>query len=425
MISRIIDIIDKCGIEVWRITETKSETAELYFVKKALDIPRKKQLTRYRVDVFRDMEKDGKKLRAMTNAILAPGMSDADMEKRIRDAYFAANFVGNPWFELPEPEKEAHLECDSDLASLSPEEAAMKLADGLFSVDTEKDAFLNSVEIFVTKSTTRIVASNGLDVCFDKCKAEGEIVAQCVTPKDVEQFRSFEYDTLNIEGIKERALGAIRDVRARASSTQPPKGGEYDIILTGEHIGTILEFYGARSSASMIFPGYSQWEQDMNVQGEDIKGEKLDLSLLSSDPFSSEGIRMIKRELISGGVLKLIHGDARSCYYLGMKPTGYYNKVSCSNGTVPYSELCTEGVLEPVSFSDFQMDVMDGHFKGEIRLALLHHADGTVEYLSGGSVNGSLTDAQNALVFSTERYADSSYEGPLAVKIPNVAVAGI
>lgn len=425
MINRIIAILEQCGIGVWRITESKSETAELYFVKKELDIPRKKELTQIRVDVFRDMEKNGAKLRAMTNAILAPGMSDGEIEARLRDAYFAASFAGNPWFELPAPEKEAHLPSSSDLAALSPEDAAMQLADALFSIDTEKDAFLNSVEIFVTKSTKHIVGSNGLDVSFDKCTAEGEIVAQCVTPKDVEQFRSFEYDTLNLEGIKERALGAIRDVRARASSTQPPKGGEYDVILTGEHIGTVLEYYGARSSAMMIVPGYSQWKQDENVQGENVTGEKLRLSLQSSDPFSGEGIRMEKRALISDGVLKLIHGDARFCYYLGMKPTGHYNKIACDNGTVPYKALCTEGVLEPVSFSDFQMDVMDGHFKGEIRLAILHHADGSSEYLTGGSVNGSLTDAQGKLLFSTERYADSSYEGPLAVKIPGVTVAGI
>ena len=91
---------------------------------------------------------------------------------------------------------------------------------------------------------------------------------------------------------------------------------------------------------------------------------------------------------------------------------------------MPLGEMRKAGVLEPISFSDFQMDYMDGHFKGEIRLALLYKEDGTVEELTGGSINGSLLDVQEHLRFSLEKYEDRSYEGPLAVLIPSVAVAG-
>ena len=425
MIEKIREILSACGVSVYRITETKSSTAELYFIKKKLDIPRKKELTEYTVVVFRDMEKDGQRLRAATNVILSPGMTDEEITARIKDAYYAANFAGNPWFDLPKAEQCSFAPSDSDLAALEPEEAADRLAKGIFEIDTETDAFLNSVEIFVTKKVKHIVASNGLDVSFEKCEAEGEIVAQCVTPKDVEQFRSFSFSSLDIAGLQKRALDAIRDVRARANSTEPPKGGKYDVILTGEHLNELLYYYCARSSAQMIYPGYSQWQCGTAVQGDDVKGEKLDLSFVPTEPYSDEGIRMTKRELIRQGELKLIHGPARFCYYLGAEPTGTYRKLISENGTVPYAKLCGEGVLEPISFSDFQMDEMDGHFKGEIRLALLHHADGSTTLLSGGSVNGSLPEAQKNLLFSLERYEDSSYAGPLAVKIPDVSVAGL
>lgn len=425
MTDRIIAILRRLDIPVWRVTEKHSETAELYFIRKALDIPRLKELTRYSVQVFRDFERDGKRFRGSTNALLSPGMRDDEIEDRIRGAYYAASYVRNAWFELPAPVKEPHRASDSDLAAMEPADAAMKLAEGLFAVDTDSDAFLNSVEIFVTKSATHILASNGLDVSFDECSVSGELVAQCITPKDVEQFRSFEYDTLDIAALQQRAGDVIRDVRIRARCTQPPKAGCYDILLTGEHIAELFTYYATRSGASMIYPGYSQWKPGMAVQGEEIQGEKLNLTLMPIEPFSAEGIPMIRRPLIENGVMKTIHGGARFCWYLGTEPTGDYDRLLCENGTVPMAQLQGEGVLEPISFSDFQMDYMDGHFKGEIRLALLHHADGSVEELAGGSINGSLTDAQTQLVFSTERYADRTYEGPLAVRIPGVQVAGL
>ena len=66
----------------------------------------------------------------------------------------------------------------------------------------------------------------------------------------------------------------------------------------------------------------------------------------------------------------------------------------------------------------------NGHFAGEMRLALQTAADGTVTALTGGSVNGNIITAQKKLVFSKERYSDSTYEGPLAVMIADVTVAG-
>ena len=79
--------------------------------------------------------------------------------------------------------------------------------------------------------------------------------------------------------------------------------------------------------------------------------------------------------------------------------------------------------VNPVSFSDFQLDSFSGFFGGEIRLAYLF-TDGGVKVLTGGSINGNISEAQGDMTFSLERYADSSYEGPLAVKLKGVRVAG-
>ena len=76
-----------------------------------------------------------------------------------------------------------------------------------------------------------------------------------------------------------------------------------------------------------------------------------------------------------------------------------------------------------VAFSDFQTDDFTGNFGGEIRLGYL--CDGKkVVPVTGGSVNGKLADAQNCLVFSTDRYRTAEYEGPYALLVKNVSVAG-
>ena len=77
-----------------------------------------------------------------------------------------------------------------------------------------------------------------------------------------------------------------------------------------------------------------------------------------------------------------------------------------------------------MTFSDFQMDAMSGHFGGGIRLAYLIEADGTVTPVTGGSVNGSILEAQRSLTFSKDRYVTASYEGPYAVRLKGVSIAG-
>ncbi len=424
MFEKIVELLKAEGIETWRLSESVEDTAELYFIRKKLDIPRIKKMTQYSVTVFRDFEEGGKKFRGESNTFLSPGMSDEEIKSRLRSAYLAASFVKNPWYELADPVKEDRKKSVTDLASKDIEATASEFAEAMFSVDDSEDAFINSAEIFVSRSFTHIAASNGLDVSFDSDEIEGEFVTQCIKPVDVEQYRQFAYDKLDKEAIRQKVSAAIEDVRARARASEAPVSANYDIILTGENLETLFELYVSRSYAGMVYPGYSQWKVGDKVQGDEIRGEKLNIHLEALNPYSSEGIPMRKRCLVKDGELELIFGDTRMCRYLGIEPTGNYPKVICEGGSLALSEMRRPGVLELVSFSDFQMDPFDGHFKGEIRLALLYKEDGTVEELTGGSVNGSLLELQKDLAFSKERYEDRTYSGPLAVFLPKVAVAG-
>ena len=132
---------------------------------------------------------------------------------------------------------------------------------------------------------------------------------------------------------------------------------------------------------------------------------------------------MKDRVLLEDGVLQTIHGGNRFAQYLGIEPTGFYSSIQVPVGQMPLAEMKQGAYLHIVSFSDFQMDDFTGHFGGEIRLAFLSDGE-TVIPVTGGSINGSILEVQDHMVFSKERYTNSRYDGPMAVVMDGVLVAG-
>ena len=423
MFERIEKSLAASGAAVWNIAKCHTKTAELYFIRKNLDLPRFNDILQYEVTVYRDAEEGGRKLRGQSVTYIVPGMTDEEIGRKIAGAYFAAQFVKNPFYELPDKVVADHQDSPSDLKELPLEETAQKFAEAALAADNEEGAFLNSMEIFIYRKSFEVRASNGLHVSYDTDSVFGEFVTQCKEPEDVEQYRQFRYDSLDPDALTAKIREGLRDARLRAAAKEMPASGTYDILITGDNISEIFDYYKMRANAGILVSGYSTWKIGDDVQGGTEGGERLSMTLEADAPFNTEGVPMVDRELLSDGVLKTFHGPTRFCRYLGIEPTGNYSKLRVDCGTVPLAELRKPGVLETVSFSDFQMDFFDGHFGGEMRLALLHKAGEAVP-VCGGSVNGSILDVQGKLIFSKERYKSGSYEGPYAVLIPGVPVAG-
>ena len=426
MIERIKSALERCGISLWRINERVDETTELFFVKKQLDTRRTKDVRKYEVTVFRDVEaKDGGKPgRGFTSIPVLPSMDGQQLEEELKGAYYAAQFAANPYFDLPDPVQAPMVEEAGELAQAPLARSAGKMARALFGPDVHEDAFVNSAELFVWRVRRRILSSEGTDVSFVNSGVDGEFVVQCKEPEDVEIHNQFEYDALDEEALSAKVAEALTFVRARARAKKVLKSGKNDLILSGNAVMEVLSYYRDRSAAGMVYPKYSTWKPGDDVQ-EEAAGERLALTLRAFHPYSPEGIPTGEDlPLLEDGKLLAWHGPNRLCRYLGVKPTGNYQKIACGNGTVPFEELKKGPCLWAVTFSDFQMDAMSGHFGGEIRLAYLIETDGTVTPVTGGSVNGSILEAQKDLTFSTDRYLTAWYDGPYAVRLSGVSVAG-
>lgn len=427
MIECIKRALAEKKIDIYQISEKKTESVELFFIKRQLDLRRGTNVVRYTVTVYRDFEENGTKYRGSASVILQNGMNGDEIEKKLEDAYYAASFAKNKWYPLPTGKEISGVkEMESNL-SKDWKGAALRAAKAVFAADNRSDVFINSLELFTRCIQTRILNSEGIDVSFRKYRLDGEFVAQCLAPQDVETYEDFEYDSFQEQEIKEKVCRTLDLTRDRAAAVKTPEAGEYSVILSGKYVPTVMEYYCERSHASLIYQGYSNYHigDDVQMAGneEAVTGERLNMSLLATAPYSEEGIPMNDRVLLENGTLKSIHGGTRFCYYLGVEPTGDYQKISMAEGTVPFEEMKKDKYLYVVNFSDFQMDSMSGNFAGEIRLAYLY--DGaTVMPVTGGSINGSIVKAQKNFSFSKEMQSDTKFSGPLAIRIDHVMVAG-
>lgn len=422
MIERIQRVLAECSISLWRINDIREETAELFFVKKQLDTRRFKDVRKYQVTVFQDTEGENPG-RGFTSLTLLESMTDQEIQEELKSACYAARFAANPTYSLPDPVQAPMKEKTGELAQSPLEESAGKAVQAIFAPDVHEDAFINSAEIFVVHTTQRILSSCGTDVSYTDARLEGEFVVQCREPEDVEIHNSYSYDSLDTQALSQKVEEALTFVRDRAHAQRVLKSGKYDVVLSGNAVATVLSYYTDRAAAQMIYPKYSTWQVGQKVQGDQPAGAKLDLDLCATVPYSEEGIPMADLPLVREGELKAIHGANRFCRYLGVKPTGQYRKLRCLNTGASFQELKAEPCLWAVTFSDFQMDSMSGHFGGEIRLAYLIE-NGKAVPVTGGSINGSLFDAQGQLAFSSERYEAANYSGPYALRLKDVSVAG-
>ncbi len=421
--EEILKALKALGIEIYNITETETESDESFYVRRELDLRRGVKTLDYRVTVYAPVLDGGERKLGASAVRLHPDMDPEELMAALRGAFYAASLAANPWYELPGGKKEEFVPASGGFAGRTLDENRRLMEWALFAAADSGDVFINSAEIFMRRIKRRIVNSNGIDAAYEQYSVEGEYVIQCLDPQDVETHHTFFYRTPETEALRLDVLESMETTRARARAVSAPKTGEYAVILLGAQIGEFMSYYLNRASAAAVYQKFSSFAVGDKVQGDRVRGDEIDLELVAKAPYSADGIAMRDRPLLEKGVLRTLHGNARFSWYLGIKPTGEYSALRAAPGKVPLEEMKRGKYLQVLSFSDFQMDEFTGHFGGEIRLALLCDGE-TVTPVTGGSVSGNIADAQKCLTFSKELYRGASYEGPKALRIEGVKVAG-
>lgn len=409
MMDVVLDVLNKNNIKDYLVLDENRESVELFLIKRKIDLIRSKNVREIKVCVYRDFEK----YRGSSTVYIYPGMDYAEIEKVILAGYESAQNVKNPYFALPSGIKAAG---DTNAANLK--EYALSMSKSLYLGEEEvSGAFINSSEFFAKRSRVHIMSSEGTDVTYDKSCVSGEFVVQCVTAdEDVELYQDFEYEGPSTDNIREKAVNALNMVKDRAKAVKAPADlSEYPIIIADGYVGELLKFYLNRSNASYIYPGYSSYCKGYKVM-DGKNGELISINGVPKKPFSDEGVPMVKRPIITDGVVENIHGNVAFLSYIKGEQTGEYECIECTNGKMEMDSLLKGKYIMVKNFSDFQVDAYDGHFGGEFRLAYLSDGE-KVSILTGGTVSGNLTKDGDKMIFSKERYKDAYYDGPAAVKI--------
>ncbi|MHB8128311.1 MAG: metallopeptidase TldD-related protein [Mobilitalea sp.] len=433
MLDRIKQIlINQKNIDDYLICENKIEANELFFIKKNVDMDRAKSVHHYKVTVYIDYEEAGSKYKGSSSTNIYPTMSDAEIKKAIDEVAFAAKFVKNPHYPLVMLSNTYQSMEESNFSKQCLPYWMNEITKAIYKNDIYEKGGINSCEIFLDKITTRIVNSEGVDVQTVGYKCMIEFVTTWKEDsEEIELYRCINCSDFDAEVFAEEVKNMITICKEKAIAKNTPVLKKIPVLLTKEAVKGFFSYYYAKSNASSVYNQTSTWKVGDLIQGEEVKGDLITMTLdpfmknsTDSRSFDGDGFPLEKVTIIDKGVLERYAADTRHAHYLEVAPTGAIHNIIVNSGKYTVAELKKEPHLEAAAFSDFTVDELTGDFCGEIRLAW--YFDGVITLpVTGGSITGNIDELHNELYLSEELQKDNDFEGPKAVKLLNATVAGI
>jgi predicted Zn-dependent protease len=423
------------GIDAWKIVERRVEGRELYLIGHRVDMRRAKTVHHLQLTLYRDREREGQHLRGSTTLRLPLDCGRGELARMLERGIEAARWAENPHYPLVrpgmgEPERPAsayaHRPVDLDQA-LGP------LAGALFAAEQDGgSAGLNCAELFAENVGTRIRNSEGVDVGYTSFWGSGELIVEARgAGGEVELFQELAFAQADPEPLREEARRLLALCRDRLQAAPTPALGSFPLLLTGEAVSQLFDYYLFHSSAESAYSRLARFTVGEPVQGREVSGDALNLDLEPymahsprSCPWDEDGVPLRPVALVKDGRLLRFWGSVRHCHYLGIPPTGNIANLRVHPGVRSLEDLRGGGCLEAVSFSDFHCDPITGDFGGELRLAYLVDAGGGRKPVTGGSLSGRIGELAGSLRLSAQTQARPGYHGPEGVWLESVAVTG-
>ncbi|SHI67944.1 metallopeptidase TldD-related protein [Parasporobacterium paucivorans] len=427
MLGIIRKILSEEKADAYKITEYRTESRELFLVKKNVDMDRAKNVRHFKVVVYKDFEEEGILYRGSCNTDIHPTMTEEEIRKVVTDALFAAGFVKNPFYHLAQP-GEYMPPGKSRFAEGSLTVHMESLVTELYENDIHEKGGINSSEIFLNKHFRRIVNSLGVDVQEETADCMIEFITVWKEEKEeTELYKCLQFSDYSKGDVARAAAKKQEECQKKAKAEKLFALDSGNILLTGEAVQSFFEYYCAKSNAAAVYNGESDWKPGDNIQGE-ILGDAVNISLdpgmsasTRSSGFDEDGFPLRPVNIVEEGVLKRYAADIRYAHYLKVEPTGVIKNIRVKGGTRSIEEMKREPYLEILTFSDFSMDAITGDFGGEIRLAEYFDGKDTIP-VTGGSVTGNIGRVHGHMYLSREIQAENDFEGPAAVSMKGINV---
>jgi len=248
--------------------------------------------------------------------------------------------------------------------------------------------------------------------------------------EEVESFRNMDFSAFEPKQIADEVKTMIEFSKEKSNAEQTPALTDFNVLLTGASVKEVLSYYVGHSNVQNVYNGISTFKIEETMQGENIIGDKVSITLdpmlansSHSKPFDTDGLPLKKVEILKDGLLKNYWGSSRFAHYLDIKPAGNIRNILVDKGSKSIDEMKSSPYLELLEFSDFQMNVLTGDFAGEIRLGLYFDGE-SVKPVTSGSISGNIKSVQEHMYLSKEIYQDNNYLGPKTLQLPKLNVNG-
>lgn len=423
MINRIIGILNSTGgISDWRITSTRTESTELFFVHRDLETVRSTDTTATSVTVY--SEHDG----ALGSASFSVYSSydDERIAAEVKKAVSRAALISNQPYSLPENEV-GEYSSDSNFADYAPAKLASEIANACFEADCVEGGSINALEIFIYKDTRTVRNSRGINKTHVGYRAMVEAIPTFSMGESVELYEQYNFTEFDHDRVRDEIATKMWEVRNRHFARKPLQTPTCPVVLGAPELNNLLSEMAWELNFSNVYQHMNAFSVGDEIQKNAI-GDKLGVTVCAevkgsvrSAAFDSDGTTLVDRKVIDGGRAVALWGSTRFAQYLGEEPTGDLGCIKADLGTLTDDELRSKPYFRCASMSGLQLDIDNDYIGGEVRLA--YYFDGEREMpLTGISISGKLSAALSSIRFSNEATTYEGYNGPKLALVEGVEI---
>lgn len=422
----LVSVLKKTpGLRGWQASRLSKESKEAYWVKAQLETVRCNAVDHYTLRVQTPV--DAALMGESTTRFQGKPHS---LKELVSATIERARLVKNPCYNFCPPRQKPDL--PPPIADIRVSEATLDevIAYGeeiqKFRARELKNFPLNSLELFFEEFDYSIENHCGLSVAAQSTRVVCDYV---LTSPD---------NRHEIMGIKRRRfldhlqmreqLAEDATVLSDLQIARLPPTGEYPVVLAGEALDSLFDFFVAQLDGHALFNRYSIFSVGDAV----LRNEQEALNLAStpllfggmhSYSFDELGFATCRVQLIENSRVKNFLIDGRYADLLSLPRTSALMNIEVDCGSTPYADFLHDGVLELSKFSTFQPNAISGAFSGEIRLGYFYK-NGKKIPIKGGSVSGSTQTAFARAFKSQECIQRAAYKGPKGVFFESLTVAG-
>ncbi|NLP21225.1 MAG: peptidase [Erysipelotrichaceae bacterium] len=415
-------------ISAWVINENISSSSELFFIKDKLDMNRACDTKEYHISIYVDFKENDILYKGDSIVVVSASDSIEEIQTKINDAVFYAEFVKNKWYDLPTNESNV-IKGINSFKNLSILKKDYETIFNVFFKDYGYESKVNSCEIFAIEGLKRVISSKGTDVSFPYSRFIFELVTDCETGfEPVEIFNGYYLTEIDLELIEVLIKKQLSETYERSKAIRNEKLENKRVIISGNAVEEFLKFYIDQATDSSIYQKISKAKLNENFFNN--SKEKLNIvmnpylsSSINSMPVDAQGKILKPYVLYEDGVLKNLKTSARFSHYLNVDNLGNVNTFEVKGGEVSLNEYIKDDYIEIMEFSSFIMDTNTGDFGGEFRLAKVVE-NGKESFITGGAISENIFDIQNEMLFSKETLVYKSSICPKAIILDNITVSG-